>query len=60
MSKLQFKPNAFARGAYDGFTEWKSPPEASERTWSWIAGFFAGFALKVAALLYLGAEFIPA
>ena len=51
--------NHFARGAYVGFVEWRSPPSASKRKWSWILGFFVGFVVKVAAILYLGAEFIP-
>lgn len=64
MSRNQQTPtsqhaNALMRGAFVGFVEWKSPPSADQRPWSWILGFFAGFAIKVAALLYVGAEFIP-
>lgn len=51
--------NRIANGAYTGFVEWRAPPDPAERSWQWIAGFFVGFGLKLALLLYLGAEFIP-
>ena len=47
------------RGAYTGFVEWRSPPPAGQRHWTWFLGFFAGFAVKLALILYVGAEFIP-
>lgn len=51
--------DALANGIYTGFVEWRSPPDRGNRPAMWVLGFFAGFAIKAALILYLGAEFIP-
>lgn len=50
---------AFVSGLYIGFVEWRAPPEGQSKRHEWKIGFLAGWVLKVAAFMLLGAKFVP-
>lgn len=59
LDELEGLTTPLTRGAYTGFVEWRSPPSGAGRKPAWVAGFFIGFGLKLAFILYVGAEVIP-